>query len=258
MPTKDGGFVAAVEGPGGIAIACTVQDWLAGKPPDGGRLDDAALPRLGHLMATLPEHGHRHPLEPDINADEMDTEALEAVVARLRGSLDKDMLPARSVKLLRAAQRTIEGCMTALGKAPEVWGPIHGDLHGDNIVLDQGELRPIDFAGLLVGHYMYDLGAAIAHIDFAGSAPHRSRALLEGYRAVRPVPEAIYRILDAFVTYAAITNLAWKQHDPRRGGLRTVRLQLLSTDRPPLRGPRRGTAAWCSDPRPAVIAEVGQ
>jgi Ser/Thr protein kinase RdoA (MazF antagonist) len=215
VPTNAGGWVSVVEGPGGSAIPCTLQHWVDGAPPSSA-LDDDALRKLGVLMAKLHRHGQQSPAGQPMAAMRKDSTALESDVARLRRSLDPDLLPPASVDLLISAQRKIEACLAEAGSTLDVWGPIHGDLHAGNLVIQGGELRPIDFTGLLLGHYLYDLGAAILHVDFRGKAAGRRRALLEGYQQIlAPKPET-EPMLDAFVAYAAISNIAWNSTIPEQ------------------------------------------
>lgn len=38
---------------------------------------------------------------------------------------------------------------------------MHGDLHYDNLLLHNAAVYPIDFTGLRLAHYLYDIGVTI-------------------------------------------------------------------------------------------------
>ena len=109
--------------------------------------------------------------------------------------------------LIEKASDQIEKLLIRLGKSKSVWGPVHGDLHHDNILFYEGQAHPIDFDGLQLAHYYYDLGVMLYHVYYQD--PEIRRALLVGYECVRKLPENYQAYLEAFVIYSAINNLAW-------------------------------------------------
>jgi Ser/Thr protein kinase RdoA (MazF antagonist) len=91
---------------------------------------------------------------------------------------------------------------------------VHGDVHYDNLLLDGDDVRLIDFTGLRLAHYLYDIGVTLFHTDYQG--PNIRRAFLEGYQHIRPLPESDLRAIEAFITYAAIDNIAWNSTIPEQ------------------------------------------
>ena len=62
---------------------------------------------------------------------------------------------------------------------------IHGDLHGWNLMWNNGELAIFDFDDCGIGAPILDLAIAHYYLD----TTEQSEALLAGYRSVRPLPE---------------------------------------------------------------------
>src|SRR5205085_6982945 len=125
----------------------------------------------------------QHPLAHGLPAMRHDGGALAEHVHTLRAALDHELLPATSFAVIVAAHQQIATLMAKLGTAPDVWGPVHGDLHYDNVLLLENEVRPIDFTGLRLAHYFYDIGVTIYHIYHQG--PGIRRAFMNGYQQFR-------------------------------------------------------------------------
>ena len=208
-----GHFVSQVQTNDATPICCTVQHWVEGQLPKGDFSASQAM-QIGVVMAKLHAHSQQHPLDQGLPATRHDAVALAEHVRTLRSALSEALLPSPAFAVIVAAQQQITTLMTKLGTAPDVWGPVHGDLHYDNLLLYDDEVRPIDFTGLRLAHYLYDIGVTIYHTYHQG--PDIRRAFLEGYQQIRPLPEVDLRVMKAFVIYAAIDGIAWNSTIPEQ------------------------------------------
>ncbi len=91
-------------------------------------------------------------------------------------------------------------------------GLLHGDLFLDNVLFDPN--RPavralIDFQMAGTGPWVYDLAVVLLDAGWGGGGVDgdRARALLRGYRAVRPVEGAEYAALPEYLRRAALRFL---------------------------------------------------
>jgi len=206
VPTSAGRFVCQIATGTSEPVTATLQHWLEGSPPNG----DFTLPQarqLGRSMAKLHRHSQQHPQPPEVPALRHDANALASHIQTLCTTLDRAMLSAEAQAVLLAAQAEITRRMSELGTAPDVWGPVHGDLHYDNVLLIQDDIAPIDFTGVRLAHYLHDIGVTVYHTYHQG--PELRRAFLAGYQELRRIPVHYIQFLDAFVTAAAIENIAW-------------------------------------------------
>ncbi len=213
VATITGQFVCQIAGDDRQPINCTVQHWVAGDPPQG-HFTAGQVWRIGALMATLHAYSHHHPAPAGVAAMRHDADALARNVGLLRRALDMTVLPPQAYAVLVAAQEEMTALIQRLGTAPAVWGPVHGDLHHDNLLFVGDEVRPIDFTGLRLAHYAYDQGVTLYHIFY--QEPAIRRAFVAGYQHVRPAPAVDPRVVEAFVTYAAIDNIAWNSTIPEQ------------------------------------------
>jgi Ser/Thr protein kinase RdoA (MazF antagonist) len=215
MATLAGPFVGTVLFEGHF-IHCTLQQWLEGRFPNGP-FSEENMHQIGVMMAKLHRYSRLSTL-PLNSTTQHGPEALNQHVLLLRRALDDQIFPESSYAIVKAAQQKIEAIMLRLGKTQEGWGPVHGDLHYDNILLGEGELEgnvsPIDFSELRVAHYLYDMGVTLYHTLHEGAT--KRQAFLQGYQQVEPLYRQHLQYLEAFVTYAAIDSIAWNATIPEQ------------------------------------------
>ena len=88
---------------------------------------------------------------------------------------------------------------------------VHGDLHTANYLFERGHVGAIDFEDCGLGHYLYDLAVILDEVlaRFPGREPTFRTALLQGYRAVRPLPAEHEALLDTFIAMRLAELIRW-------------------------------------------------
>jgi Ser/Thr protein kinase RdoA (MazF antagonist) len=81
-----------------------------------------------------------------------------------------------------------------------------------------------EMTSLRLAHYAYDIGVTLYHIFHQG--PQMRHTFFAGYQQHAPLPEEYQRLVEAFVTYAAIDNLAWNSMIPEQRGSTLFRRDL--------------------------------
>ncbi len=194
------------------SIHCTLQHWLHGDSPNGP-FTEHQIGQIGTLMAKLHRHNRSATIQFD-GAMVHGSKALSEHVLSMRGSLDLELFSQSSYEIVKGAQDKIQQIMRELGDERDVWGPIHGDIHYDNILLSNGDVYPIDFTGLRIAHYLYDIGVTLHHTFHQGQSIRQ--AFLQGYQQIIKLPPEHLRYLEAFFTYTAIDNLTWNATIPEQ------------------------------------------
>jgi Ser/Thr protein kinase RdoA (MazF antagonist) len=166
------------------------------------------------MMAKIHAFSSTYPLADNVPALRHDAQALQSNVNRLRTLLPLSLLSHQDFEILLAAEQRVAQDLAELGTHPSVWGPIHGDIHYDNVLIYDQEIRPIDFSGLRLGHYVYDIGVTLYHIFYQGS--QMRQAFLAGYQQIYPLPMKYEQFVEACVVYAAIDNIAWNSSIPEQ------------------------------------------
>jgi Ser/Thr protein kinase RdoA (MazF antagonist) len=186
---------------------CTLQHWVDGDLPDGD-LTPAQIHHVGAMIAELHNYGSR---ETELYTDALprfDVADIDLWLTELRLAVAAALLTPDEFALVEATGAHLQRLLSTLEPDRHTWGPVHGDLHHDNLLFHGDEVRPIDFDGLHIAPYYLDLGTTLYHIHYQGPAAHR--ALLAGYGSVRRLPDDHRRYLDASVTCSAMSNLAFQ------------------------------------------------
>lgn len=188
IKTRRGQFVGQVSlASTATPISCTLQQWVEGNAPNGDFTLGHAQ-QLGTLLAKLHNFSRTYPLTNNQPAMYHNTQALADTIQLLRTALDATILPPQDFEIVAAAGKRIAENMAELGTSANVWGPVHGDLHYDNVVLYNTEIRPIDFTGLRLAHYLYDIGVTLYHTFHQGVALRQ--AFFAGYEQLGKLPFA--------------------------------------------------------------------
>ena len=210
MPHRDklGNLVAEIEVEAlPNPISCTVQRWLYGDPPSGD-FTTAQITLVGEMIGELHQASSR--LDPSVlaNLPRQSVADLGKGVAQLHLAKEWDILSPAQFTCVEHAVQKITEIVQELGRDSALWGPVHGDLHHENILFSQNQAYPIDFDSLQMNYYLYDLGVTLYHIFYQ---PVDIRwAFLKGYMSVRHLPAHLHSYLEAFLTWAATENLAFQ------------------------------------------------
>jgi Ser/Thr protein kinase RdoA (MazF antagonist) len=190
-----------------LPFLCTLRQWVDGEHPHGD-FTEIQVYHIGVLMARLHDFSGRWIAPAAASIPRYSLSNIRTNIISLRLAINLGVLSVGEYHLLEATGPLIERAMGDLGEQAQVWGPIHSDFHHGNLLLSGDEIHPIDFDALSLAHYYSDLGVTLYHIFY--QAPAVRRLLLDGYRSIRHLPEAHLPYLDAFLTRAAIDNLAFQ------------------------------------------------
>jgi Ser/Thr protein kinase RdoA (MazF antagonist) len=110
--------------------------------------------------------------------------------------------------------------MEGLGKGPDAYGMVHGDMCLGNVLFKAGEVLPIDFEDCGFGYWLWDIGVALSDQPWTEEWFRRRDAFLEGYTRVRTLSASQLRHLDLFVALDSATVVLWASQflrdDPAR------------------------------------------
>jgi Ser/Thr protein kinase RdoA (MazF antagonist) len=110
--------------------------------------------------------------------------------------------------------------MEGLGKGPDAYGMVHGDMYPENVLFKAGQAYPIDFEDCGFGHWLWDIALPLCLQPWTGVWYRQRDAFLEGYTQVRALPESQLRHLDLFMAAQYATVVLWAsafiRDDPAR------------------------------------------
>jgi Ser/Thr protein kinase RdoA (MazF antagonist) len=208
IASRDGSLVAEVpfsdlDDP----FRVTAQRWLEGEHiHDAFTLEQSH--RCGAMMATLHERSSRWAARSVRVVEEYDQAWLANSLATLSRAVTASILAAEERRTVEAGVARVAEIMGTLGMEPDVWGPIHRDLHHENLLFHGEHVYPIDFDDFVIGQFAYDLGVIFYHVMYLEVVAMR-RAIRDGYRSVRAVPD-VPLWAESFLCAAALGNLAFQ------------------------------------------------
>ena len=197
----------------GDTLLCTLQNWIVGEHPEGDFTIAQAI-SVGEMMAILHQTSRKWRPSMMTSLGENGTRALVKDVQQLQSLVAANVISLSQYSAIEQAGRRIRQITGLLGNGPEVYGPVHGDLHHGNILFFEQHVFPIDFDGLRNSYYLFDLGTTLYHILYQ-KAEYRN-ALIKGYSSICELSVAEMQSLEAFVTWSAISNLAFQSTIPQQ------------------------------------------
>ena len=214
VPNKDGNFVTNVQ----VleieeTIECTLQKWVEGEHSHRDfTLSQAES--VGAMLAKLHQTSSLWQSSMKVSLEDYQASDLLVEVKQLHKMVGAHMISSTQFETMEQAVQAIIQIADLLGTDPQVYGPIHGDLHQENVLFYENDVRPIDFDALRNSYYLFDLGTTLYHI-LHQSVDFR-KALIDGYSSVRALSDSESQFLEAFVTWSAMDNLSFQSTIPRQ------------------------------------------
>lgn len=197
----------------GETLFCTLQNWIEGEHLDGD-FTIAQAEVVGSMMARLHQVSSQWRSLRTAALEDYGEGNLSEEVEQLQKMVDASIISSTQYLAIEEASQRIRHIASVLGTDAGVYGPIHGDLHHENILFAGQDVYPIDFDSLRNSYYLFDLGTTLYHILYQRTE-YRS-ALVDGYSSVRKRPNTERQCLEEFITWSAINNLAFQSTIPRQ------------------------------------------
>jgi Ser/Thr protein kinase RdoA (MazF antagonist) len=203
---------------------CVLLRWLPGRFVDQA-LTPSHLERVGAFMARLQNSGAQfRPPDGFVRGrlDNLYGKPPGISEALARQQLDNPEDEATAIKLVtdicsledgrRVEQfiRRIRAVQRKLGQGSDIFGLIHGDLHQENYLFHQGQVRAIDFDDCGYGYYLYDIAITLFNVRFRDNTPQLRESFLAGYRSVRPLSAEHERYIDIFMDLRDLQMMIWE------------------------------------------------
>lgn len=217
VPTIEGELFATVRFDGHERVV-SAQLWLEDSVPFGEaataifgehRPDPQQFAQIGALLAELHLASERIGVIETFERAAWDLDGL-AGETPLWG--DPRRLPGLSREdraLIGAALALVQHELEQLDQGPGTFGVIHADATPENILATPSGFTLIDFDDFGTGWFVFDLVTALFHHTTQSTYPAYERALLTGYRSLRPLGEAELAVWDTFLLARGLTYLGW-------------------------------------------------
>jgi Ser/Thr protein kinase RdoA (MazF antagonist) len=120
-----------------------------------------------------------------------------------------EALTTRQRALFERLRARVAQDLIAYGKTPDRYGMIHADLVPENILVNDTQLRIIDFDDAGFGWHMFEIATSLYFIRRETFYEIARDALIAGYRRQRPLGDEHVALLPMFLAARGTTYLGW-------------------------------------------------
>jgi Ser/Thr protein kinase RdoA (MazF antagonist) len=213
IPNREGDLITPLKiKPNAPEIVCTLQEWIDGVPVNGDFTLEQ-LSRIGRMAANMHQFNQVNQ-NAGMELPVYSSNEFAQGLLPFEGAVSDNLLSGQDLTAIYQASSHISRLLDQFQRIPSNWGPIHGDIHHENILLCGNEICLIDFDALRNAPFIYDLGVFLYHIHYQG-LPARN-AFLEAYQSIRSLENLPERWVDLVITWAAIDNLSFQVTIPEQ------------------------------------------
>lgn len=120
-----------------------------------------------------------------------------------------DALSQSERQLMEKARDRVRQELLAFGQSRERYGIIHADMVAENVMIDGGHVRLIDFDDAGFGWYLFELATSLYFSIEEPFFEEIQDELISGYRSTRSLPDEELEKLPLFLLARATTYLGW-------------------------------------------------
>ncbi len=201
---------------GGARVASLVT-WLEGEPMGEGGVplamaeaeQEALHVSLGAELARLHLASDAMVRPEAFEREVLDLEALLGDTPSWGRFWENASLSEDEAALLLACREKLRSEIGTHAKAGGDFGLIHADALRENVLIQAGDTRLIDFDDGVFGFRMYELGVAMSQNWDQTNEAALGAALLRGYASVRALPDHAEQLLLAFTVMRAMASCGW-------------------------------------------------
>jgi Ser/Thr protein kinase RdoA (MazF antagonist) len=211
VPAVDGDRVVSVTTPEVGTRNVVMFEWVAGIEPDldAGEEAIAQFETLGAVSARMHAHARAWRRPAAFTRPRWDYEHTLGPAGHWGRWQDGLGMGTEERRQLERLAATIAERLRAYGQDPERFGLVHADLRLANVLIDDGDVRVIDFDDCGFAWYVYDFATAVSFMEDHPRVPELRAAWVRGYRSVAPLEPAAEAELETLVMLRRLLLVAW-------------------------------------------------
>ena len=122
---------------------------------------------------------------------------------------DLEALTAAQRDLMITTRVRVRDGLVAFGQAADKYSLIHADMVPENVLVDGGHIRLIDFDDAGYGWHLFDMATSLYFSSTAPNIDELTAAYVDGYRSQRKLSDEDLGQLPLFMMARATTYLGW-------------------------------------------------
>lgn len=111
--------------------------------------------------------------------------------------------------LFQKVSEVIQKRLSQYGKSSDRFGLIHADLRLANLLVEEEDIKVIDFDDCGYSWYLYDLATALSFIEHKEIVPDLIQAWLSGYKKIRSITKEEEDEIPTFIMLRRLLLVAW-------------------------------------------------
>jgi Ser/Thr protein kinase RdoA (MazF antagonist) len=170
--------------------------------------------QLGALTAAMHNQASAWRPPPGFTRHALDADGLMGDAPHWGPFWEHRSLSAGERRLLLDTRDRLHATLARLSRDPNTYSLIHADLHPGNILVDGDRLVVIDFDDAGFGWHPYDVAVVLTYWQGKPNSAAIERAFLDGYRAVRPIPDETLALVPMFRLIRWMASIGWFHQRP--------------------------------------------
>ena len=175
---------------------------------------ETSFAQLGALTASMHNQASAWQPPAGFKRHALDSDGLMGEAPHWGPFWEHRSLSAAERGLLLGARGRMRERLTRLSRAPSAYSLIHADMHPGNILVDGDRLTVIDFDDAGFGWHQYDIAVVLTYWQSKPNAAEIERCFLDGYRAIRRVPDDALAAIPMFRLIRGMAAIGWLHERP--------------------------------------------
>jgi len=212
VPATDGMYVKTVQAENkGESYTCVMFEFLPGKAPDESDKKNALkeFEKLGETTAYLHRQSKMWNSAHELKRFTWDYDTMIGEQARWGKWQDARNMTPKALKLLDRTSQVIKKRLFIYGKDSKKFGLIHADLRLSNLLVEDEQIKIIDFDDCGFGWYMHDMATAVSFIEDKKNTSELLEAWKTGYSRIEHLSKEDVSEKDTFIMLRRLQLLAW-------------------------------------------------
>jgi Ser/Thr protein kinase RdoA (MazF antagonist) len=215
--SQEGSFLVTCNDENGLEHVFSLLSWLSGEAFGKSALPlrfigttrTAVMTEIGRNLARLHILSDTWSLPADFTRPAWDHDGLLGETPFWGRFWEAEFVSDNERHALLALRTTCQSALSQYDEESPDSGLIHADLARENILVDGERVSFIDFDDSGYGYRMFDIATALIKNIHEPDYENLKHALLQGYRAERPLRPHDLQVLPLFMLLRSLTYLGW-------------------------------------------------
>lgn len=195
IKNKNGEFVTVLSD----KTLVTLLTWVDGNTVEEIELTDKVLFKIGEVVGKFHRFSKNWSESSNFNRYSYDKSLLISMISKIKRGVELNIFSSEQFKVIEDAVNEIINRINELDLQKNSKGIVHSDLSKSNLIMNNGQIVPIDFCLCGNSYYYMDLGSLFSHFN----KQEQRSCIISGYKSI--IDEDIdTKYIEAFMVFQII------------------------------------------------------